>query len=618
MTRVFPWIILFFLFPTLSSGQADIGVVLPDSFEDWDAERVYEFATQSYNANTGSPFLALSYNEIGYERAVQEGNHERAALFSSQISMLYSNIGMNELGLRYSLESFSHAKATPDKEDNIWALFRLSDSHSSLKNQTKAMEEARKSLDLALQLDNSLTIGWAYNMVGETFRHENKPDSAKVYYEKGIEFFKSVSYQRGQDLLTHNLSLAYVDLEEYDLAFEIFNTTFTESLEGDLSRILEEGAAKMKAIAAMESLEAGIAHGREMLEIAKEADMRKWQRNLHSGLAVLYRSGERWEEAWIQEQKADSLDMMISGERIQLQTELLEKQFELALVNAEKDLLLQESRNERLFSIAVIAISALLLLIALILITNNQKSRRINKELAHRNKQLDELVMEKDTWMNLMAHDLKAPLNSIKGLLRIVENPETPHETRLKVFGHINKAIDKGTELISQLLELAQVESDEFQVNVQPTLLNTLLEDVRESFSSVASTKQISLKMEMPDREVQLQTDPMIVQRIMENFLSNAIKFSPFEREVLLGLEQGKEAVLLRITDQGPGLSPEDQQNLFQKFRKLSAKPTAGESSTGLGLSIVKELANKLNAEIIIESKLGEGSTFSLAFPYSN
>ena len=108
-----------------------------------------------------------------------------------------------------------------------------------------------------------------------------------------------------------------------------------------------------------------------------------------------------------------------------------------------------------------------------------------------------------------------------------------------------------------------------------------------------------------------INTDPTVAMRILENFMSNAIKFSPFDTTVRIALTN----TAIRITDQGPGLSPEDQKQLFQKFKKLSARPTGGETSTGLGLSIVKGLADKLQADIEVKSELGKGSTFSLCFP---
>ena len=102
---------------------------------------------------------------------------------------------------------------------------------------------------------------------------------------------------------------------------------------------------------------------------------------------------------------------------------------------------------------------------------------------------------------------------------------------------------------------------------------------------------------------------------VLDNIVSNAIKYSPQGRKVNLKLEEKNASYWISVSDQGPGILPEDRDKLFQKFQKLSAKPTGGESSTGLGLSIVKALADQLGAKIDVESEVGKGSTFAVKLP---
>ena len=125
--------------------------------------------------------------------------------------------------------------------------------------------------------------------------------------------------------------------------------------------------------------------------------------------------------------------------------------------------------------------------------------------------------------------------------------------------------------------------------------------------------KNIQIQPDIEENVIALVDERFVVQ-VIENLLSNAIKFSPTGKAVYVGLSNKYEKSLLEIKDEGPGLSDEDKAMLFQRFQRLSAKPTANESSTGLGLSIVKKFVESMGGRIWCESTLGQGATFIVEF----
>ena len=132
----------------------------------------------------------------------------------------------------------------------------------------------------------------------------------------------------------------------------------------------------------------------------------------------------------------------------------------------------------------------------------------------------------------------------------------------------------------------------------------------------MAQGKQIALEFRAEPESCVAEADKDATMQVLDNLLSNAIKFSPPGRPVVVSVLAGTNGssgqISVEVRDAGPGLSEEDQRKLYGKFVRLSAQPTAGESSNGLGLSIVKRLAEEMGGELTCRSKLGEGATFAL------
>src|SRR5690606_16530227 len=169
-----------------------------------------------------------------------------------------------------------------------------------------------------------------------------------------------------------------------------------------------------------------------------------------------------------------------------------------------------------------------------------------------------------------------------------------------------------GLDLIKDLLDVNMLEE-----NVLPEYssidLKQFLGEKMESLSHAAEQKGIQIKISAPDKEV--YTDADYLGRIVDNLVSNAIKFSKNKSVVDVSAGEEGGAFWVRVKDHGPGFSETDKTKLFQKFQKLSARPTGGESSNGLGLAIVKTLVDRLGGEITLKTALRQGSEFTVTFP---
>jgi signal transduction histidine kinase len=168
--------------------------------------------------------------------------------------------------------------------------------------------------------------------------------------------------------------------------------------------------------------------------------------------------------------------------------------------------------------------------------------------------------------------------------------------------------------MVQNLLDANRIERGEVQVQLSQAAVGPLLSRVMDIHQPRAQSKGQRLWLEDHLPSISAWLDPDIAIQIFDNLISNAIKYSPPGSEVSVRLVRGEGGVLFELQDEGPGIGPEDQNRLFKKFSRLSAQPTAGEPSTGLGLSIVKKLAEAIHARVECQSQLGQGSTFRVEF----
>jgi len=234
--------------------------------------------------------------------------------------------------------------------------------------------------------------------------------------------------------------------------------------------------------------------------------------------------------------------------------------------------------------------------------------------LRERNEKLADANLEINNLIGVIAHDLKSPLANLSATLQYLAMVGPLNEEQAESVEHGHQTIRRGLRLINSIVYYNSLESSKRPLELTGLSLNECLEELVATYEEKAQQKQIVIHLTLPETEIQIRTDQDRLLRILDNLLSNALKFSPIGKAVAIRLYQREQRPVLEIEDQGPGITPEDRQKLFKRFQRLSAQPTNGESSSGLGLSIVKLLAEELSISIEVDSEPGEGATFRLVF----
>jgi signal transduction histidine kinase len=178
----------------------------------------------------------------------------------------------------------------------------------------------------------------------------------------------------------------------------------------------------------------------------------------------------------------------------------------------------------------------------------------------------------------------------------------------------IDQVIEQGQKLITDLLAVNQV----VETDLQKSKINIaeLFHSLEQEFDPQASEKNIKLSFASEGHPTFVSAKDNIF-RILDNLISNAIKYSPAGRHVFISADVRNDSVIFRVKDEGPGFTEEDQKRMFKKFQRLSAQPTGGESSNGLGLAIVKKLCDELNATIQLRNQIPKGVEFIIEIPVS-
>jgi len=220
----------------------------------------------------------------------------------------------------------------------------------------------------------------------------------------------------------------------------------------------------------------------------------------------------------------------------------------------------------------------------------------------------------KDEFIGMVSHEMRTPLTVITGAVKTALDARVSPEERQELLTDATVASDRLADILDNLLELSQYQANRLKLERRAVSVVELISQTLTEFRQQPAAHRILLDMrkELP----QVAVDPVRFQRILHNLLENAIKYSPGRSEIRVFARQEDGHMVVGVTDQGPGISAEDQKRLFQPFERLSTKGST--SGVGLGLVVCKRLVEAHGGRIWVESKPGEGSTFSFTIPLGN
>jgi len=252
----------------------------------------------------------------------------------------------------------------------------------------------------------------------------------------------------------------------------------------------------------------------------------------------------------------------------------------------------------------------------------NKKEKKLQRliqertdEIQKAKENLEKINNEKSELIRIVTHNLKNPLSVIQNsgqlILEELKDSEYVKELAKLIIGSSNHML----KAVEELLECELIESPEFTITKEKVNIVDIIKEsiIKNKINAIRKKQKITFKSE--NEEIIVNCDPGKIIEVIDNYLSNAIKYSPFNSEIKIEVEETPETVKVTVIDEGPGLNSEDLKKVFGKFTKLSAKPTNKESSTGLGLSIAKRLVELHGGKVGVKSEPKKGSAFYFEIP---
>lgn len=242
--------------------------------------------------------------------------------------------------------------------------------------------------------------------------------------------------------------------------------------------------------------------------------------------------------------------------------------------------------------------------------------KRAEKEIEAQRDELAKLNYQKDRFFEIIAHDLKSPFNALLGFSHILSTQANELDAdKVAEYGSlVHRAADQAFKLLEDLLDWSRLQLDRIEFEPASFDVSKLIKTNMLRFEPVAALKGIKIEGDNV-REREVFADTHMVDTILRNLISNAIKFTKAGGKISVEANKNGELIEVLIKDNGVGISPEKIKDLFTLGQKISTKGTGGEPGTGLGLQLCKELVEKQGGEIHVESIEGKGSIFRFSLP---
>ncbi len=512
-------------------------------------------------SNLGSiEFLLANYN-MSLEYFLKALSLAEDDIQEMKKSQIYNNLGIIYSRLRNYHQSLYYHKLSYRLKRKLnfvaeipSSLINIGNIYRYLKEYNLAFGYYKKALVLMLNTNNKPNLSILYNNMADICLHKNKVDEALEYLNKSLVINSELDLKHNYCLTANNLGAAYIKKKEYRLADHVLN---------------------------------------EALPISIAIKDNDFVAKLYDSLAHLAHAEGKFEQAY-------NYKCLYSEVRTQTFNNQLSDRFKEVQNKIDFEKRLKEAEIHRLRNIE--------------LVEANTKIETQKKELEGSNARLTQLYKEKEAILGIVSHDIRNYIGTIHTTVNFYDSI-TVNSKQKKMLEIIDKACEKSLKLVNDLLEASHIESQDYQLELKPEAIDDFFEKVIPGYYSLADGKNISIRLLPYFEKIYVNINHDKFCQICLNIISNAVKFTPENGTIFIYFNKSDDICNIVFEDTGIGIPEDKIPILFDKFTKASRRGTANESTTGLGLSIVKRLVELHHGSISVVSTLDHGTKFTVSLP---
>jgi signal transduction histidine kinase len=574
-----------------------------------------------------NPDIALKKSNLGLKLA-QKTNYKKG-IITSYINLGIINCVKSDYtkGLDFLYKALTIAEEINEKQKLTLIYNDLGLVFNFQKKLTKALFYYNKGLELSIETKNKPYISTCLINIGDIYLQQKEFQKALSYFNRALVLTKELKKSEDIGLNLTNIGICYIGLKNYTKGIALMNESIKTINEENnfyngyntqhlgivyykLSLTEENKSTKENYISiSIQNFEKSI---RIFNLYHSDIDIQESYYNLSK---VNKLKGD-YKNALNNFEKYTSIKNTIFSEENKTKLAHLESQREIELRDKKIEIqnlkIKNDSRKVYLLITTTGAIATLLGLFFWLYLTK----RKSNSQLEEKNKTISNINKQKDKFFSIIAHDLRGPFIGFLGLTELLAEDIDDMRKEEIQFAAVNmrsSALNLN-KLLENLLEWSRMEQGLISFSSQENLLLPIIKECVDTFDATANKKEIKILTDIRE-DITIFTDYNILQSVIRNILSNAVKFTPNGGTIIIKGKEDKIKTTVSITDSGIGMDENILQNLFQLDIKTNRTGTENEPSTGLGLILCKEFIEKLGGKIWVESAENLGSTFYFSFP---
>lgn len=609
-----------------------------------DAIQLYDSLENPKMVAELSNYLAMLLDKHGenieahtyYEKALtiyeQLSRDEDVADILNSLGLLYYEWGDFDKGLQYYNRSLDMMRSLDNNSGIAQALNNIGLLYHSWGNMDEALKYLMLSLELETQLNDQEGIATSYNNIGILYADAKESDLALDYYQKALDIYRNLNDKSGIATALNNLGDLYSELGDHILAIEMLEKSLMLEKEiADRYGISLAFATLSQLYIKTEAIDISEKYNDSSFVLAKEINNPEVLLIVYENYSKINELKGDYKNALLFFKERTSLSDSVFSQDVLNQLSDIKATYELEKKDQEIEALTNKEHVRRIVNILAIAGFFIILVIMLIMFKQIKHKKAAYKTLDDQNKQIlqsrEELIIAKEraeesdrlksTFLSNMSHELRTPLNGILGFTDILR-AEIQEEELRQMADFIHTSGNRLLDTLNSIIDLSIIESNKMEIEYSEIILHDLVSDKVKLFKASASNKNLDLTFEIEDEDVVINSDKKILNNLLNNLIDNAIKYTSegsVKVYAAVNEQQSKTWLRLIVSDTGIGIEADKIKNIYDQFRQGSEGHDRQFEGAGLGLTICKKYVEILGGNIMVESKINQGSEFSVLIP---